>query len=205
MRVVLAVALATVLAGPAMSAVADAPPEKDRVGIDLLNVNGSGCKQGTAAVAVSPDNEAFTVTYSAYLVQAGAGAAKKDSAKDCRLNLKILPPAGYSYTILTADYRGYAELGQGAAATLLSSYYFSGPKPTPRSHSIAGPLSDNWQVTDTTDSSSLVFGPCGTAQNLSIDTELSVVAGPASGSSLVAMDSTDGSLQSTYHFGWARC
>ncbi|CAM5378677.1 hypothetical protein SALBM311S_06184 [Streptomyces alboniger] len=35
-------------------------------------MNGSGCPQGTAAVAVSEDNTAFTVTYSDYLAQAGA-------------------------------------------------------------------------------------------------------------------------------------
>ncbi|MEV5463495.1 DUF4360 domain-containing protein, partial [Streptomyces cellulosae] len=43
----------------------DPPP--DKIVIKVATVNGSGCPQGTAAVAVSEDNTAFTVTYSDYL------------------------------------------------------------------------------------------------------------------------------------------
>src|SRR4051794_3787745 len=42
------------------------PPPPDKIVIDVVTVNGSGCRPGTAAVAVSPDNTAFTVTYSEY-------------------------------------------------------------------------------------------------------------------------------------------
>lgn len=53
--------------GPA-DAFEDPPP--DKIIIKVATVNGSGCPQGTAAVAVSEDNTAFTVTYSDYLAQA---------------------------------------------------------------------------------------------------------------------------------------
>lgn len=46
----------------------DPPP--DKIVIKVATVNGSGCPQGTAAIAVSEDNTAFTVTYSDYLAQA---------------------------------------------------------------------------------------------------------------------------------------
>lgn len=206
---VLAVAtMAVALAAPVPPAGSHAPPESDRVGVDLLNINGSGCRQGTVAVSVSPDNQAFTVTYSKYLVQVGVGATRNDASKDCRLNLKVRPPSGYTYTIAAADYRGYADLAPGATATIRASFYFQGPKPAGRLHPITGPLTDNWQVTHPADSAASAFGRCGAARNLNVDTELTVTAGRSdvtSTTSILAMDSTDGSLKTTYRFAWKRC
>ena len=51
------------------------PPPPDKIVIDVVTINGTGCKPGTAAVAVSDDNTAFTVTYSEFLAQVGVGAA----------------------------------------------------------------------------------------------------------------------------------
>ncbi|HYN92857.1 MAG TPA: DUF4360 domain-containing protein [Pilimelia sp.] len=195
---------AGVLAAPATDA---PPPEKDRIGVDVLNVNGSGCKKPTVAVSVSPDNKAFTVIYSGYVAQVGGGAKKNDARKDCRLNLKIRAVPGFAYTILRADYRGFAELGAGASATLGATYSFQGPKGPQRLHSISGPLADSWQATDVSNASALVYGPCGGSRNLSVDTELSVSAGksdPAT-TNYVAMDSADGGLETKYTFAWKRC
>src|SRR5690349_8784033 len=51
-------------------AVAHAGPRPtDRIEIKVVKTNGSGCRAGSAEVAVSPDNTAFTVTYSTYLAQ----------------------------------------------------------------------------------------------------------------------------------------
>ncbi|MFE3993406.1 DUF4360 domain-containing protein [Streptomyces goshikiensis] len=39
--------------------------------------NGSGCKPGTAAVAVAPDSSAFTLPYGEYRARAGGGSWKR--------------------------------------------------------------------------------------------------------------------------------
>lgn len=54
-----ALAMVAGLASPANAAWPTNPPP-DKIIIDVVTVNGSGCPAGTAAVAVSPDNEAFT-------------------------------------------------------------------------------------------------------------------------------------------------
>ena len=69
----------------------------ERVTIDVVTVNGSGCKQGTAEVIVSPDNTSFWVIYSDYLAQAGKGAGATDFRKNCQLNLQINVPQGFTY------------------------------------------------------------------------------------------------------------
>lgn len=203
---------ATGLALSLLSAPAIAPntsPPPDKITVDVATVNGSGCPAGTAAVAVASDNTAFTVTYSDYLAQVGVGASPTDFRKNCQLGLSIHYPQGFTYAISEADYRGFAHLVDGASGLQRASYYFQGNSATSRiSHPFNGPLDDDWQTTDRADGASLVFAPCGEDKILNVNTELRVSAGssdPGSTTSFMSMDSTDGSIRTTYHFSWKTC
>jgi hypothetical protein len=184
-------------------------PPLDEIVIDVVTVNGSGCPFGTAATAVSPDNKAFTVTYSEYLAQVGPNAKPTDFRKNCQLALVVHVPQGFTYAIAQADYRGFAHLEEGATGMEKASYYFQGmSQTTPISHSYSGPISDNWQATDKVDVAQLVYKPCGEERNFNINTELRVSAGssdPTKTTSFMTMDSTDGSINTIYHFAWKRC
>jgi hypothetical protein len=184
------------------------PPPSDHIVIQLVTVNGSGCPAGTTAVAVSPDNTAFTVTYSNYLAKAGGGAATTDGRKNCQLNVLVHVPSGFTYAIAEADYRGYAQLAQGATAQERANYYFQGSPATAYvSHPIASPWDDDWQASDSVDAAALVFAPCGALRNLNINTELRVGVGTSDPTvqSYMTMDSTDGSVTTVYHFAWLHC
>jgi hypothetical protein len=207
-RASIASALAIVLLGSLLNVAAPAyAAPADGVGLDVLNVNGSGCRQGTVAVALSPDNTAFTVTYSGYLAQVGVGAGRNDSLKDCRINVRVIPPEGYAYTVDKVDYRGFASLATGATAVEYATYFFNGStRPPYRTYTFAGPFDDVWQTTDV--ASSPVYGACGATRVLSIDTQLQVQVGssdPATTTSFITMDSTDGSVRTTYHLAWTLC
>ncbi|UYQ66097.1 DUF4360 domain-containing protein [Streptomyces peucetius] len=188
------------------SAITDPPP--DKIVIEVATVNGSGCPAGTAAVAVSQDNTAFTVTYSDYLAQVGGGAPATAFRKNCQLNLIVHVPQGFTYAIASADYRGFASLQPGASGTEKASYYFQGsPSTAFRSHTFEGPYDDNWQATDQTDWAQLVWAPCGVQRNFNINTELRVNAGtsdPAQ-TNFMTMDSTDGDISTIYHMAWKEC
>ncbi|MGW8378975.1 DUF4360 domain-containing protein [Streptomyces sp. ODS28] len=182
------------------------PPEKMR--IEVATVNGSGCPAGTAAVAVSPDNTAFTVTYSDYLAKAGAGASPTDFRKNCQLNLIVHVPQGFTYAIASADYRGFAHLERGASAEQKASYYFQGSSQTrPTSHRYTGQYSDNWQASDVAEIGTIVYAPCGERRNFNINTELRVNAGTSDPktTSFMTMDSTDGDLSTVYRLKWKEC
>lgn len=185
------------------------PPPDDQIVIDIVTVNGSGCPPGSAAVAVAPDNTAFTVTYSEYLAQVGVGARPTDFRKNCQLNVAVHVPSGFTYAIARADYRGFASLAAGATAMQRATYYFQGmPMSDYRTHMFSGALEDNWQTSDETDIAALIYHPCGQLRNLNINTELRVSAGtsnPATTTSFLAMDSTDGDINTTYHFHWEHC
>lgn len=203
--------IASLLTPPTADLVIVVPqdPPASQITIDVVTVNGSGCPLGTAAVAVSPDNKAFTVTYSEYLAQVGVGSKPTDFRKNCQLNVKVHVPQGFSYAIAQADYRGFAHLVKGSTATQRAGYYFQGTSPTVlTSHPFSGPLEDNWQTTDVVEVAALVYSPCGEQRNLNINTELRVNAGTsnqATTTSFMSMDSTDGSIKTVYHFSWKRC
>jgi hypothetical protein len=197
-----------VSAAPLVGSPTVAPPS-DRIVIDVVTVNGSGCPAGTAAVAVSPDNTAFTVTFSNFLAQVGIGSKPTDFRKNCQLNILVHVPQGFTYAIAEADYRGFASLAQGATGMQLANYYFQGtPMTTLKSHQVRGPFLDDWLATDLVDIAALVFAPCGALRNLNINTELRAVVGtsnPRTTTSFIMMDSADGSITTTYHFAWKRC
>jgi hypothetical protein len=207
LRMLAATGVAASLLGPSAFGGNPTPPP-DRIVIDSVAVNGSGCPTGTAAVAVSPDNTAFTVTYSNYLAQVGPGSAPTDNRKDCQLKLLVHVPGGYTYAIVSASYSGFASLAPGASATEQASYHFQGhAHPTRSTHHFKGGFTGNWQTTDTVDVAARVFAPCGEERNLNINTELRVDRGTSSPSatSFLEMDSTDGSIKTVYNLAWKKC
>lgn len=203
------VALMATVATPASAKAWPSNPPPDKIIIDVVTVNGSGCKPGTAAVAVSEDNTAFTVTYSDFLAQVGVGAKPTDFRKNCQLNLLVHVPQGFTYAIAETDYRGFAHLENGATGEERANYYFQGhPETTPISHSVKGPFEDSWQYSDINDVGQLVYLPCGETRNFNINTELRVNAGTSDTTkttSFMTMDSTDESITTTYHFAWKEC
>jgi hypothetical protein len=200
---------AMLLSSFATPVAATPPPPPNEVSISVVTANGSGCPDGSAAVAVSPDRRAFTVTYSEYTAQVGVGTKPTDFRKNCQLALDVHIPQGFTYAIAEADYRGYAHLEAGATGSAGASYYFQGDSRTTRAvHPFAGAMDDNWQTKDTVGIDALVFEPCGEQRNLNINTELRVNAhrsNPRRTTSFMTMDSTDGSFSTVYHVAWKRC
>ncbi|MCP2166374.1 DUF4360 domain-containing protein [Goodfellowiella coeruleoviolacea] len=192
---------------PAPVEQSDVPPP-GKIVIDVLTVNGSGCRAGSAAVAPAPDNTAFTVTYSEYTAVAGGNSDPTDFRKNCQISMLVHIPQGFTYAVSKADYRGFAHLASGATGLQKASYYVQGVSETSSvSHPLTGPYSDNWQTTDEKDEAKLVYAPCGEDTVFNVNTELRVNAGLAhpDQTSFVTMDSTDGSVRSTYHFEWKQC
>jgi hypothetical protein len=198
----------SLLIGSGASSVVATDPPPDKIVIDLITVNGSGCPAGTAAVATAPDNTAYTV-YSSYLAQVGVGATPTDFRKNCQLNIVVHAPSGFTYAIASTDYRGFGHLEAGATGVQKANYYFQGsPITASISHTFRGPLDDDWQATDRTELASLVFAPCGELRNFNINTELRVSAGtsnPLTTTSFLTMDSTDSAISTIYHFAWRTC
>ena len=203
---------AALLAGAVLALLAPgaaaADPPTDRIVIDVVTANGSGCPRGTTAVAMSPDNTAMTVTYSRYVARVGAGAEPIEFRRNCQLNLNVHVPNGLTFAVASVDYRGFGHLERGAAGLHQASYYFQGQGSTQRSgQRFAGPMNDDWQHNDQLAVSERVYRPCGVQRNLNINTELRVYAGssPRGTASFLTMDSTDTAFSTVYHLTWKTC
>jgi Domain of unknown function (DUF4360) len=175
--------------------------------VAVATVNGTGCKPGTAAVAVSPDNTAFTVTYSEYIAEAGPSVALTAARRNCQLSVAVNVPGGYTFAVNKTDYRGYANIAAGASAVQQASYYFQGMS----SNQIAvhptlrGPFADNWQFTDEVPLEALVWHPCGAQRNLNINTEIRLTKGTSTAASYINMDATDSAINTIIHYKWDEC
>ncbi|RJQ73711.1 DUF4360 domain-containing protein [Pseudonocardiaceae bacterium YIM PH 21723] len=198
-------------AGVAMSMLAPAvpadvpvvPPPGEKITVDVLTVNGSGCPAGTADVIESPDNTGFRIYYDNYLARNGGSSAPTDFRKNCQIGLKVHVPQGYSYSITKVDYRGYARLGDGSHALQRANYYFQGDSANNyQDHVLDGPLSGSWRTTDFTADENLVWSPCGEDRNLNINTELRVYG---DGANWINMSSTGGKIYTVYEFSWKTC
>lgn len=183
-----------------------AAPPAGRITIDTVAVSGSGCRRDTVAVAVAPDATAFTVTFSDYLAQAGAGAKRAESRRHCDIVVRLNAPAGIGYAVAQADHRGFVHLEAGASATHTARYVPPGRSRARASQrTFTGPFSDFWQVTDQVRTRDLVYTGCRRAPRLTIQTSLRITADRRAPVSLIAVDSTDAALTSTYRLAWRRC
>ncbi|GAA4587421.1 hypothetical protein BJY16_008233 [Actinoplanes octamycinicus] len=203
---------AAMLASLAVAAPAQASPlptPDEMMIINVVNANGSGCPDKSAKITVSPDNTAFTVTYSDYTAQVGPESSPLDFRKNCQIALDIKVPSGFTFAIAGADYRGYASLAKGAWAQEAANYYFQGHSQTTRiEHNFKGPFDDNWQRTDKVGIASLSFLSCGERRYLNINTDLRVNRGSSDArkhTSFISMDSTDASINTVYRVAWKKC
>ncbi|MEU8816164.1 DUF4360 domain-containing protein [Actinoplanes sp. NPDC048796] len=203
-----ALLFASLTASAAAAQAAPAPIPSDDMVIDVAAANGSGCPWGSADVTVSPDNKAFTVTYSQFTAQTGAGTKPTDFRKNCQLALNVHVPQGYTYAIAGADYRGFAHLEKGASGTQSANYYFQGERQSTRiRHNFTGPADGDWVRSDSVGIQSLSFLRCGDQRYLNVNTELRVSRGWSSPktTSFLTMDSTDGNIETVYRVAWKKC
>jgi hypothetical protein len=97
-----------------------------QVTIRGVTYGGTGCPQGTVSNQISSDRTIMTLIFDAYIASFGPDVKATENRKNCQINVDIQYPGGFQYSILSADYRGYAAIQKGVTGTLKSTYYFSG-------------------------------------------------------------------------------
>lgn len=75
--------------------------------------------------ALSADRTYVTLIFDSYVASIGPGIAVTENRKNCQLNVDLLYPGGFQYSVFSADYRGYAAVDKGVTGTIKSTYYFS--------------------------------------------------------------------------------
>lgn len=187
-------------------ALADAPPANE-VTIQSISWAGSGCPPGSVQGSMAPDAQAFSLLFSQYIASAGPGIPVTQNRKNCDLLVRLRFPQGWSFSVFTVDYRGYATLDARVRGTQRSAYFFEGQFPSAALRTdLVGPYDANYEIRDTLGLSAVVWSPCGAARALNINTEVRVNnRDNRQGSGLMTTDNITGELTHIYGVQWRRC
>ncbi len=186
-------------------AVAELGPDPSSVRINGISYAGSGCPAGSVSQNLSEDAKAFTLLFDSYVAETGPGMPLSLARKNCQVVVDLRFPQGWSYSLFTVDYRGYARLESGTSGQQVSSYYFQGqPKTGNLRTTYYGPAERDYQIRDTLGLDALVWSPCGANRALNMNTQVRVTA-PSQRRALMTIDSIDGELKHIYGVKWRRC
>jgi len=180
-------------------------PNPREVYINGISYAGSGCPAGSVSQVLSSDAKAFTLLFDSYIAEAGPGMPLSLARKNCQIAVDLRFPQGWSYSVFTVDYRGYARLDPGTSGQQVSSYYFSGQAKTGSLRTnFYGPTERDYQIRDTLGLDAVVWSPCGANRALNMNTQVRVTASGRQ-RALLTVDSIDGELKHIYGIQWRRC
>jgi len=201
---VLALAATRVIATP--MPVASAVPDPTEVTINEISYGGTGCPQGSLSSFIAADRQTFTLIFDNYVASIGPGVAVTENRKNCQLNLDLEYPSGFQYSILSTEYRGYVGIDAKVSGSQGSTFYFSGETAqVSTSTAFIGPLSEEYEVTDTLPLTSTIWSPCGAALPLNIDSEVVLTTNSATATGQITDDSIDGGIVFQVGIQWQTC
>jgi hypothetical protein len=177
---------------------------------------------------ISSDQSTLTLVFDSYVASLGPGISVTENRKNCQLTVDIQYPGGFQYSILSADYRGYAAIEKGITGTLKSTYYFSGqqaqvscahyhrkprlanPRQSTTEQSFVGPINGDYVKSDKAESTSTVMSPCGASGMLNINSQVRLTStvpstSPNKPTGLLTTDSTDLKFTQVVSVQWQKC
>lgn len=180
--------------------------------IQGIKAEGDACPADSFATNISPDQKAFTVTFSQFGVDLEAGMKK--ATKSCRLSLKLLVPAGWQYSVASFNSRGFMALDEGIEAIHATRYYFKGHGHGGGfRHKEVGELAKDYVYTDKIGLLSVrlshEWSPCKGSRDLQIETAIKLkntnpkLYPDATG--LISNDSIDGEIKQLFGLSWRHC
>lgn len=183
-------------------------PNPDEVSISKITWAGNGCADSTAVGSnLSEDAKAFTLTFNSFYAEIGPTIPNGFSSSKCKVSIDLSFPSGWSYTLFSVDYRGYAILDENVVGTLSSDYYFQTQSNSAVNFTsqVPGEMDDYFYRQDTIGINEFNWSPCNKSRSLNIDSEVSVESDDDNAEGAFFIDSIDGELSHVYGIKWQRC
>jgi hypothetical protein len=177
----------------------------DDIRIGYPAYGGSGCPQGTASAALSPDQKTLSILFDQYQVEAGRATGRTIDRKSCNIAIPVHVPQGYSISLFKVDYRGFNALPAGGRSRLNVNYFFAGQQGPTYSKTFVGEQTADYFLTNSVAAGALVWSPCGADTNLRVNSDLMVQTNASQQQALATVDSTDIKAGLIYHVQWRRC
>jgi len=153
---------------------------------------GTGCKPGSSS-STGQGTNTLTVMFSAYdAAKPRDKAASKMERTACSFAVPVTVPPGYRVSVMTADWRGYAE----KSTQLYREYFIAGQRGPSRTTSPTGNFTEN---------DNLIFGSwskCGAGNvTMRINSSARAVSNP----SYIAVDTLDWQNKVVFYLNWQKC
>lgn len=198
------------------AAAADGP---GRVTVRAVRSSGQGCPIGSARADISADAQTFSLLMDEYVAQ--ADRTKPTARRDCDIEVDLDIPSGWTYALISADYRGFVDVPNGATASQRVIYAFEQTRGMPgyrgdrgfafKATEFRGPQSGDYTIHNEIEATTAPRSLCsrGGTQTLYMNTLLMarmMSARGANDTSMIALDSLDGQVASqNYRFAWFQC
>ena len=179
--------------------------------LELVNISskGAGCLEGTTAAAISEDGQAFSVFFDDFTIETNGDLRRgtQVARSSCELRLDFQAPAGWQYSLMQMDFRGFGNLPRHGHAVVHTS--FKNEKHGwrwLRPMVLRGPLADEYFFSRTAPVDTAVWSSCdGAPRAMRLNTTMTMVT-PNRTSGLLTLNSLDGELtQQKYAVKWRRC
>lgn len=167
--------------------------------------NGSGCPQGTASAALSPDFTALTILFDSYFAQAGGDTGRTMDRKTCNIGIPVHVPQGKSVTLFTIDYRGFNSIPRGAYATFSAEYFFAGVTGPRFEKRWDGREENGYTLRHELPAEAVVWSKCGDDVILRANTSNMARTNRAGEEVYSAVDTIDIHAGLVYHLRWKDC
>ena len=181
----------------AQARAADAQPGR----FERVDYLGNACSEESATTAISPDGQAVTSIFSAFVAAAGPGTPAEQASLGCLMLARVEVPPGWQYSIESLDTRGFVSLEDDVDAELRALYIISGnPARNPPPRTFEGEVAENYIQSDVGPGAPSGWSECGEGQDLWIAMRAEVDNSDDDDSEgQLTVDSIDTELQ------WRRC
>lgn len=175
-------------------------------------LGGTGCPEGTIAASITPDSKTISILFDNYIAEAGNSSGVKRDIKNCSVQLPIEVPAGFQFTIVKLDYRGFNAIPDGGRTRYVTMYSFFDEETKKqigrrirRNFIFEGPLQEDYTISSDV-ASKPTWSKCGKDVSFRLDTRAIAVTNEEGEDVLATIDSIDASAGSVdYHLLWQEC
>ncbi|OFZ55359.1 MAG: hypothetical protein A2428_13545 [Bdellovibrionales bacterium RIFOXYC1_FULL_54_43] len=166
---------------------------------------GTGCPRGSASVTLSPDQQALSILFDQFTLEAGGMSGKRIDRKGCNIAIPFQVPQGFSVSILEVDYRGFYSLPRSAFSQFNVEYFFAGGRGPSFSKRFFGPASQDFTIDHALSAVATVWSPCGASVILRTNASMFVQTNSRGEQAIASVDSMDLRSGIVYHLLWKRC
>jgi hypothetical protein len=176
-------------------------------------LGGTGCPEGTIAASITPDAKTISLLFDNYIAEAGNSAGVKRDIKNCSVQLPIEVPAGFQFTIVKLDYRGFNFVPEGGRARYVTMYTFLDGETKKqvgrrirRNFIFEGPLDEEYTISSDV-ANKPIWSKCGKSMEFRLDTRAIAVTNEEGEDVMATIDSIDASAGTSveYHLLWKEC